>query len=148
MVPRYSCKVPRVSHYSGSRSAPPHFRLRGFHTLRPGFPSGSANDRDTFLRSVPRDARIPVWAPPISLAATFGITVVFSSSAYLDVSVQRVPSAWLWIRHAVPTVFIGGFPHSDIHGSKDMCSSPWLFAACHVLLRLQVPGHSPCALFA
>ena len=94
------------------------------------------------MRSVPRCARTPVWAPPISLAATFGITVVFSSSAYLDVSVQRVPSAWLWIRHAVPTVFIGGFPHSDIHGSKDMCSSPWLFAACHVLLRLQVPKAS------
>ena len=31
-----------------------------------------------------------VWASPISLAATTGITLVFSSSAYLDVSVQRV----------------------------------------------------------
>lgn len=33
---------------------------------------------------------LPVWAVPISLAATIGITLVFSSSAYLDVSVQRV----------------------------------------------------------
>ena len=32
----------------------------------------------------------PVWADPVSLAATTGITLVFSSSAYLDVSVQRV----------------------------------------------------------
>ena len=39
-----------------------------------------------------------------------------------------------------------GFPHSDIHGSMDICSSPWLFAACHVLLRLLMPRHSPCAL--
>ena len=39
-----------------------------------------------------------------------------------------------------------GFPHSDIHGSQDICSSPWLFAACHVLRRLPMPMHSPCAL--
>ena len=38
------------------------------------------------------------------------------------------------------------FPHSDSHGSKIICISPWLFAACHVLLRLPVPRHSPCAL--
>ena len=38
------------------------------------------------------------------------------------------------------------FPHSDIHGSIPICDSPWLFAACHVLLRLPVPRHSPCAL--
>ena len=31
-----------------------------------------------------------VWAVPISLAATEGITFVFSSSGYLDVSVHRV----------------------------------------------------------
>ena len=39
-----------------------------------------------------------------------------------------------------------GLPHSDTHGSRLICSSPWLFAACHVLLRLPVPRHSPCAL--
>ena len=33
----------------------------------------------------------PVWASPLSLAATQGITVVFFSSGYLDVSVRRVP---------------------------------------------------------
>ena len=38
------------------------------------------------------------------------------------------------------------FPHSDTHGSMDICSSPWLFAAYHVLLRLLVPRHSPYAL--
>ena len=31
-----------------------------------------------------------VWAFPRSLAATYGITVVFFSSGYLDVSVPRV----------------------------------------------------------
>ena len=39
-----------------------------------------------------------------------------------------------------------GFPHSDIHGSMDICSSPWLFAAYHVFLRLLVPRHPPHAL--
>ena len=28
----------------------------------------------------------------------------------------------------------------------DICSSPWLIAACHVLHRLLMPRHSPCAL--
>jgi hypothetical protein len=39
-----------------------------------------------------------------------------------------------------------GFPHSDIHGSKLSSSSPWLFAGRHVLHRLLVPRHPPCAL--
>ena len=37
-------------------------------------------------------------------------------------------------------------PHSDIYGSMDICSSPWLFAACHVFHRRSVPRHPPCAL--
>ena len=41
-----------------------------------------------------------------------------------------------------------GFLHSDIHGSMDICSSPWLIAAYRVLHRLPVPRHSPCALFS
>ena len=28
------------------------------------------------------------------------------------------------------------------------CSSPWLFAACHVLRRQSVPWHPPCALIS
>ena len=43
---------------------------------------------------------------------------------------------------------VAGFPHSDICGSILICSSPQLFAACHVLLRLPVPRHSPCALIS
>jgi hypothetical protein len=41
-----------------------------------------------------------------------------------------------------------GFPHSDTRGSQDACSSPRLFAACHVLHRLPAPRHPPCALTA
>ena len=39
-----------------------------------------------------------------------------------------------------------GFPHSDMYGSPDICSSPYLFAAYHVLLRLSKPRHPLCAL--
>ena len=39
-----------------------------------------------------------------------------------------------------------GLPHSDTHGSTLLCSSPWLFAALHVLHRLCMPRHPPCAL--
>ena len=39
-----------------------------------------------------------------------------------------------------------GLPHSEIPGSKDVCSSPRLIAAYHVFHRLPVPRHSPCAL--
>ena len=42
----------------------------------------------------PRKACSPVWALPISLAATFGIDFSFFSSGYLDVSVPRVPSPY------------------------------------------------------
>ena len=45
-------------------------------------------------------------------------------------------------------VFLSGFPHSDISGSSDICSSPKLFAAYHVFHRLLVPRHPPCALIS
>ena len=37
----------------------------------------------------------------------------------------------------------GGFPHSEIHGSKPVRGSPWLIAAYHVLHRLSAPRHPP-----
>ena len=72
--------------------------------------------------------------------------VVFSSSGYLDVSVHRVPLLTLWIGVWIHEVFSCGFPHSEISGSMDICSSPKLFAAYHVFHRLLVPRHPPCAL--
>ena len=42
----------------------------------------------------------------------------------------------------------GGFPHSDIHGSKPIPGSPWLNAGYHVLHRLLLPRHPPNALLA
>jgi hypothetical protein len=82
-----------------------------------------------------------VWTPPCSLATTYGITIVFYSSGYLDVSVPRVGSLVPWLHH-------GGLPHSETMGSKAACASPMIIVACHVLHRLQKPRHPLCALIA
>ena len=122
------------------------FRVRGFHSLWLAFPKPFCYLHAHISQSEPRNARIPVWALSISLAATLEITVVFSSSGYLDVSVHRVPLHTLWIGVWILEVCSSGFPHSDISGSSDICSSPKLFAAYHVFHRLLVPRHPPCAL--
>ena len=146
MVPARSDKVSRVSSYSGYRSVSLSFAYGAFTLSGRLSQSRSAGLPESGLRSEPRNARIPVWPLPRSLAATCGIDVSFSSSGYLDVSVHRVPLHALWIGAWMTGVCPAGFPHSEIHGSKDICSSPWLFAAYHVFLRLSVPRHPPCAL--
>jgi hypothetical protein len=72
-----------------------------------------------------------VWANPRSLATTYGITFVFFSSAYLDVSVQRVCPPI-----GVVDLQSTGLPHSGIAGSIRVCRSPALIAAYHAFLRL------------
>ena len=146
MVPARSDKVSRVSSYSGYRSVSLSFAYGAFTLSGRLSQSRSARLPESGLRSEPRNARIPVWPLPRSLAATCGIDISFSSSGYLDVSVHRVPFHALWIGAWMTGVCPAGFPHSEIHGSRDICSSPWLFAAYHVFLRLSVPRHPPCAL--
>ena len=119
-------------------------RVRGSHPVPPAFPCRSASNAPPLCRpyNPGRPERPPVWAPPRSLAATWGITVVFSSCGYLDVSVPRVRPHFRGYR----TSLCGGLPHSEIRGSMAICASPRLIAACHVLLRRQEPGHPLCAL--
>ena len=147
MVPARSDKVSRVSSYSGYRSVSSSFAYGAFTLSGRLSQSRSARLPESGLRSEPRNARIPVWPLPRSLAATCGIDVSFSSSGYLDVSVHRVPLHTLWIGVWMIRVLRTGFPHSDICGSRIICISPQLFAAYHVFLRLLVPRHPPCALF-
>ena len=146
MVPPTSHKVPRVSWYFGSRLLNIHFAYGAFTLSGWLSQNHSAKAHRSLPRSEPQGARTLVWALPVSLAATPGIDVSFSSSGYLDVSVHRVPFHTLWIGVWMTEVFSAGFPHSDISGSMDICSSPKLFAAYHVFHRLSVPRHPPCAL--
>ena len=148
MVPVPSHKVSRVSWYSGYRLVFLDFAYGAFTLSGWSFQDHSAILKESILRSEPQHARTLVWALPGSLAATSGITVVFFSSGYLDVSVHRVPFHTLWIGVWIHEVFSCGFPHSEICGSPDICSSPQLFAAYHVFLRLLVPRHPPCALIS
>ena len=146
MVPACSVKVPRVSTYSGYRHVNSSFAYGAFTLSGRLSQNRSAKFVESIPRSEPQHARTLVWALPGSLAATSGIDVSFSSSGYLDVSVHRVPGVWLCIHHTSLEVHSSRFPHSEISGSKDICSSPKLFAAYHVFHRLLVPRHPPCAL--
>ena len=55
-----------------------------------------------------------VWALSISLATTLEIIIIFSSYAYLDVSVQHVCAF-------ATNLQLVRFPHSEIFGSIHIC---------------------------
>ena len=100
--------------------------VRGYHPLWPAFP-----DSFSFLK-------YDHWPGPLSLVTTRGVSVDVLSSGYLDISVHRVCF--------LSDDLTAGFPHSEIHGSKLIRSSPWLIAAYYVLHRLSTPRHPPNAL--
>ena len=77
--------------------------VRSFHALWRRFPAPSIHGPRATVRSYnPEGAVTPtVWAPPRSLATTGGITLVFFSCGYLDVSVTRVGLPTM--RDAVPS---------------------------------------------
>ena len=62
----------------------------------------------------------------------------FSSPAYLLTAYRFSGGS--------PGITLEGLPHSDIPGSQPVGGSPGLIAASHVLHRLLVPRHPPCAL--
>ena len=132
--------------YSGYRHVVSPFAYGAFTLFGRLSQNLSAGIDESITRSEPHGARTMVWPLSISLAATLEIDVSFFSSGYLDVSVRRVPLHTLWIGVWIHEGSSCGFPHSDICGSMDICSSPQLFAAYHVFLRLLVPRHPPCAL--
>ncbi len=88
----------------------------------------------------PQRARPLVWPPPRSLATTCGITFVFFSSSYLDVSVRRVDNLCSQIFN------LWGSPIRTRADQSVVCTYPRIFAAYRVLRRPQEPRHPPCAL--
>ena len=101
MVPPSSHRVSRVRRYSGYSWLVSPFvygplTLYGAssHTLQLGLTIPSAVQTPKTLLSL-------VWPLPLSLATTDGISVDVFSSPYLDVSVQAVPPAYLWIQYTV-----------------------------------------------
>ena len=94
--------------------------VRGSHPLWLTFPNHSSSLVQSISQSYNPQPAVTtwVWASPRSLATTCGITIVFSSSGYLDVSVPRVRSS------RDDSLQSDGLPHSDIYGSILLCSSP------------------------
>ena len=57
-------------------------RIQACHLVSGSFPTASTLTHNPTLGSKPRRVNSPVWADPISLAATYGISVDFFSSGY------------------------------------------------------------------
>ena len=143
MVPPCSDRIARV---------PPYSRI--IHRVtRTGLSPTKARRSKRFRLSLDYH-----WPGPRSLATTSGVSVDVLSSRYLDVSVpwvclkppilfgglipsldnRKSKTSRLGIKYfysntkaqglGVPAIE-GGFPHSEIHGSKLLRSSPWLIAA-------------------
>ena len=120
--------------------------VRGSHPLWPLFPK-TFHSQSEYNRVVlqPRHcvATTPVWALPRSLATTGGIIQLFS--------LPRGTKMFQFPRFALPTsgnncLVTVGLSHSEIFGSKAICTYPKLIAAYHVLHRLHEPRHPPYAL--
>ena len=122
------------------------FRLRGCYPLRLGFPTVFG------YRSRCRDG---VLTPHVLLR--FGLLRFRSPLLSESFLLSFPPGTKMFQFPGFPSCNYGfiarycnitcsAFPHSDICGSLLICSSPQLFAACHVLLRRHVPRHPPYAL--
>ena len=125
-----------------------HFRIRGYHPLWRLFPKTSANLlvgtglvrvrspllTESRLMSFPPGTEMfqfPGFASPKPILFSLVIPLPFNSAP--DCSGSKLNGE-------------GGFPHSEIVGSKFAHNSPTLIAACHVLHRLCMPRHPPIAL--
>ena len=125
MVPPSSHRVSRVRRYSGYSWLSRPF-VYGAIT-RYGVPSHvlQLELNIPFAVQTPKVFLLSVCPTPRSLATTSGISFDFSSSPYLDVSVQAVPSVNLWIQLTV-------------HGHSPMWVSP--FGNLRINAHLQLPA--------
>ena len=106
--------------------------IRGYHPLWPAFPDRSG----CFLQAT---GLVRVRSPLLTESRLMSFpkaTEMFQFASFASCTYEF--SAGYRLR--------GGFPHSEIHGSKLVRSSPWLIAAYYVLHRLYTPRHPPNAL--
>ena len=108
MVPLCSCRIARVPSYSSSVLGL-CFRVRGYHPLWPAFPDRSTNTRRFTLTGLfpvrsplLRESRL-ISFPPVTEMFQF---TGFASNTYV---------------FSVGYLLRGGFPHSEIAGSKLVC---------------------------
>ena len=139
MVPPSSLGISRVPRYSGSRPAASVFAYKTLTSF--GTASHPFRLTSSVLPSVPTPCvfLLTVWPLSLSLATTHEISFDFSSSAYLDVSVRRVPFRTLWIHVRIRASSARGFPHSEI------CGSFAYFQLTAAFRRLSRPSSAPGA---
>ena len=148
MVPISSYEIPRVSHYSGYYLAVSSFIYWTFTTFGLLSQTILLDSTVNFVVLYPRCITTPGLGSS-SFARHYSRNRVFFLFLWVlrcFSSPRSLPIHYfthVWITRLFSLV---EFPHSDIHGSLNICFSPWLFAAYHVLLRLLVPRYPPYAL--
>ena len=162
MVAPGSRGISRAPRYSGAHRESAHFRLPGYHHLWPTVPGRSSNLLISYsagIRQVPRRVLqlLPDRGLPPIRSCRFGLfrfrsPLLTESLRFPFLRVLRCFSSPTYLLAAYrfssgsPGITLEGLPHSDIPGSQPAGDSPGLFAAIHVLHRLLVPRHPPCAL--
>lgn len=143
---RQGSSCPAVLRYCTSKSC--LFRIRGFHPLCQAFPKPFCYTQDLSLAE--RKPMQPCNPRYSGLGSSN-----FARHYFRNLFLISFPKLLRWfssLSFALLLYFIqvcnvsittDGLPHSAIPGSKDMCSSPRLFAAYHGLLRLTAPRHPP-----
>ena len=120
------------------------FRVRASHPLRTHFPEGSATLMTRRGAGPTTPGAAAMHRPGLGSCA-FARHYLRNHCYFLFLRVLRCfsspgsPTASMRCDGIAPA----GFPHSDIRGSRGICPSPRLFAACHVLRRLREPQASP-----
>ncbi len=156
MVHPDSHRVSRAPWYSGTETGRNRaFHLRGCHPLRRSFPGPSAR---LVLDDFPACAVLRPTTPREPKPSRFGLFRVRSPLltesliCFLFLRVLRwftspglLLPAYEFSRGS-SDLTRKGLPHSEIPGSKPVCGSPRLIAACHVLHRFSAPRHPPSTL--
>ena len=131
MVPVDSVRISRVPTYSGYQTNLNIVHVRDYHPILYHFPMDFHFEFKLLLWSYnPKIAETNlVWANPFSIASTRGITIVFSSSGYLDVSVLRVSfiitnDVYSSNRRVIPFGHLGIDGHLHLHQAFRSLSRP------------------------
>ncbi len=164
MVLADSHRLPLIPWYLGTLAREPlRFRLQDFHLLWFHFPEDSTNA--TVFYS-PTSMRIGLQAPHNTAGTTVASFTVpnglgsslfarhysgnrfyfFFQGVLRYFTSPRLLCRAYGFSAEFPDITREGLPHSEIAGSKVVSTYPALIAGNHVLHRLSVPRHPPCAL--
>jgi hypothetical protein len=130
--------VPRLTQVSASSLD--GFRLRAYHALWIHFPEDSTNHQ--IGNSTVADPTTPV-APKCNGFGLFRF--LFLQVLRWFTSLSSLMPAYVFSRMYYGFAVVG-FPIRKSPDQTPVCGSPKLIAACHVLHRLFLPRHPPCAL--